>query len=322
MHGGEEQYLQGMVEWDGVPNRKYAEYREIAVEFAKIEKHGFPYAVRAEVGLAFCFASQIASGAFPERHDLQVQRGFEVLWELNVDSRVIDLGQSNLEYKLLLILGTAVLSEGTARKLRTFVEQGGTVVMTAGSALVDEHGRVVESKRPAFLADVFGIRLAGFEEPSALNEISPAGLEENALCLRLADQSIATDSLRFDVIEATSADVIGTITSLHADYPIITSHRYGNGTAIYVGLPAKTEVLRPLVRELITRLAIDTGPARPDGVVARQIDDRHVLYLNTTMEPKVVKFPGQLKSLLRGTTFQDEFTLSPAEPEFIEVART
>jgi beta-galactosidase len=42
MHGGEEQYLEGMLDWDGTPNRKYEEYRRIAAEFGKIAPY-FPY---------------------------------------------------------------------------------------------------------------------------------------------------------------------------------------------------------------------------------------------------------------------------------------
>jgi beta-galactosidase len=30
MWAGEEQYLQGLVDWDGIPNRKYYEYKQIA----------------------------------------------------------------------------------------------------------------------------------------------------------------------------------------------------------------------------------------------------------------------------------------------------
>jgi beta-galactosidase len=30
MHSGEEQYLEGMIDWDGIPNRKYEEYKKIA----------------------------------------------------------------------------------------------------------------------------------------------------------------------------------------------------------------------------------------------------------------------------------------------------
>ena len=64
MHSGEEQYLEGMIDWDGIPNRKYDEYKKIAAEFKKIEKY-FPYKPQAEVGLAFSFPSQIVSYSFP-----------------------------------------------------------------------------------------------------------------------------------------------------------------------------------------------------------------------------------------------------------------
>ena len=66
MHAGEEQFLEGMVDWDGQPNRKYDEYKTIAAEFRKIERFGFPYQPQPEVALAFSFPSQIAS-ATPSR---------------------------------------------------------------------------------------------------------------------------------------------------------------------------------------------------------------------------------------------------------------
>lgn len=60
MHAGEEQFLQGMVDWDGEPNRKRDEYRRSAEEFAKIGPYGFPYRPRAEIAIALDFPSQIA----------------------------------------------------------------------------------------------------------------------------------------------------------------------------------------------------------------------------------------------------------------------
>jgi len=59
MHNGEEQYLEGLVDWDGIPNRKYDEYRKIAAEFKKIEQY-FPYKPQAEVGLAFSFRVRLS----------------------------------------------------------------------------------------------------------------------------------------------------------------------------------------------------------------------------------------------------------------------
>ncbi len=53
--------------------------------------------------------------------------------------------------------------------------------------------------------------------------------------------------------------------------------------------------------------------------MARQVDDRHVLYLNTGGEPKRVSFKGKAKSILFDREYENGFTLGPFEPEFIEV---
>ena len=171
MHGGEEQYLEGMVDWDGIPNRKYEEYKKIAAEFKRIEKY-FPYQLKAEVGLAFSFPSQIASSSFPEQHDQQLQACFNLFHYRNMDARVVEISKSALNYKLLFVPGVAVMDNTTAGKIRDFVKNGGTVVMTGNSAIVDETGQVFASTHPGRLSDVFGIRVAGYEETEALNEIS------------------------------------------------------------------------------------------------------------------------------------------------------
>jgi beta-galactosidase len=319
MHAGEEQYLQGMVEWDGIPNRKYDEYRQIGQEFAKIEKYGFPYQLKADVALAYSFPSQIVSYAYPERHEDQVLQGFDVFWERNVDCRVVDPAHSELKYKLLIIPGMAVMDEATAGKIREFVQRGGTVVMTAGSAVVDPRNQVFAGTRPGLLGDVFGIRLAGMEEPAVLNELSPIGLTKGALRVSFAGKEIATEAARFDVIEPRGAKVLGSITSLHQPYPIITANQFGQGTAIYIGLSARNETLGPVIDELLAPLAIRKGPVAPRGVAARQIDDRHLLYLNLGCQAQVIDCPGKSRSLLRNEEYVDKFTLEPHEPEFIEL---
>ncbi|HKI47224.1 MAG TPA: beta-galactosidase, partial [Balneolales bacterium] len=147
MWAGEEQYLEGMLDWDGVPNRKYNEYKQIASEFKKIKKY-FPYKPKAEVGLAFSFPSQIASSAFPEKHDSQLQACFNLFYWRNMDARVVEISRSPLKYKLLFVPGVAVMDKTTANKIRNYVKNGGTVIMTSNSAIVDTTGQVFKSTRP------------------------------------------------------------------------------------------------------------------------------------------------------------------------------
>jgi len=318
MWSGEEQYLEGMLDWDGIPNRKYEEYKKIATEFKKIEKF-FPYKLSPEVGLAFSFPSQIASNYFPEQQDQQLQTCWNLFHYRNMDSRVVEISKSSLNYKLLFVPGITVMDETTANKIRDFVKNGGTVVMTSNSAVVDETGKVFASTRPGRVDDVFGIRIASYEETETMNEISRKSLRGKKIELNYKGKTIGTESTRYDVIESKGAEIIGSITSLDKDYPIITSNKYGKGKAIYIGLPASGDLLNPLLDDLINELGIKKGPQVPDGIMARQIDKNHFLYLNVTGEPKEIPMNGKSQSILFDKSYTGNFTIAPYEPEFIEV---
>ncbi|MDQ8202154.1 beta-galactosidase [Pelagicoccus sp. SDUM812003] len=315
--GGREQYLEGMLDWDGVPNRKYYEYKQIAAEFKKIEKY-LPYQPKAEIGLAFSFPSQIASAHYSERHDGQLYACFETLFKRNIDSRVLDINKSQLDYKLLMVPGVAVMDEATASKIRDYVQAGGTVVMTSDSAFVNEHGQVFATTRPGMLSDVFGIRIGNHEETELLNEISPENKSGKQIELRYKNAAFNANTPRFDVIDLRGAKVLASITSLHHDYPIITSHSYGKGRAIYVGTAANGALLEPLLDDLISELGIKRGPKVPEGVLARRVDEQHTLYLNISNEAKKIQTGAKAKSLLFDKTYTSSFTLEPNEPEFIE----
>jgi beta-galactosidase len=318
MWSGEEQYLEGMLDWDGIPNRKYDEYKKIATEFKKIGKY-FPYRVQSEVGLAFSFPSQIASSSFPEQQENQLQACFDVFFNRNMDARVVEISRSPMKYKLLIVPGVTVMDETTATKIRDFVKNGGTVIMTSNSALVDETGKVFASTHPGRLNDVFGIRIAGYEETESLNEISGKSLKGNKIELSYKGKEIPSESARFDVVESKGAEILGSITSLDKDYPIITSNNFGKGRAIYIGLPAKEEILDPLLDELIVELSLKKGPEVPAGVMARQIDKNHFLYLNVSSVPKEIQMAGKSRSILLDKNYDGNFTIAPYEPEFIEI---
>jgi beta-galactosidase len=318
MHAGEEQYLQGMVDWDGIPNRKYEEYKKIAAEFKKIGSY-FPYKLQAEVGLTFSFPGQIASAYFPERHDEQLQACFDLFYYRNMDTRVVEISKSSLNYKLLFVPGVAVMDEGSAAKIREFVKNGGTVVMTGNSAIVDETGKVFASTHPGRLNDVFGIRVAGYEETETINEISRKSFKGKMIEVTYKEKAIRSESARFDIIEPKGADVLASLTSVDKDYPIITSNKYGKGKAIYVGLPAKGEILNPLLDDLISELSIKKGPEVPSGVMARQIDNNHILYLNVSGETKEIQMNRKSGSILLDKEYSGNFTIPPYEPEFIEL---
>jgi len=318
MQGGEEQYLEGMMDWDGVVNRKYYEYKTIAEEFKKIEKY-FPYKVNADVALAFSFPSEIASTGFPMDHDAQLRRCFDLFFDRNMDIRIVEISKSKLLYKLLIVPGVTVMDKLTANKIRDYVYNGGTVIMTANSALVNETGQVFASTHPGLLADVFGIRVAGYEHTADFNEISRKNFKDNNMEVTFKKNRVTLQSSWFDVIEPKGAAVMGTITSLDKPYPVVTTNKYGKGNAIYIGLPADRQLLDPLIDQLTTDLSLKKGPDVPAGVMARAIDKKHVLYLNISDKPQVIIQKQPSTGILSGKNYSGSFSIDPFQPEFIEL---
>jgi beta-galactosidase len=152
-----------------------------------------------------------------------------------------------------------------------------------------------------------------------MNEISRKGYKGKKLEVTYKGKATDAESARFDNIDLRGAEVIGTITSLNKDYPIMTSNKYGKGRAIYVGLPVNGNVLGGLVDDLIDELGIKKGPDVPYGIMARQIDKNHMLYLNVSGEAKEIQMKGNSRSILFDKDYNGNFTIAPYEPEFIEI---
>jgi beta-galactosidase len=236
-----------------------------------------------------------------------------------MDANVVEIAKSKLNYKLLIVPGVAVMDEVSANKIRDYVKNGGTVIMTSNSAFVDETGKVFASTRPGRLSDVFGIRVGSFEETESMNELSRKSYKGKRVEFTYNGKSTDLESERFDIVEPKGAQVIGKITSLDKDYPIMTINKYGKGKAIYLGLPANGNALNPLLDDLINELGIKKGPEVPSGVMARQIGKNHYLYLNVTGEPREIQLKTKSRSLLLDKDYTGSFTIAPYEPEFIEL---
>ncbi len=84
-------------------------------------------------------------------------------------------------------------------------------------------------------------------------------------------------------------------------------------------LPAKGEILGNLLDDLIDELGIKKGPDVPLGVMARQIDKTHFLYLNVSGEPKEIQMKENSRGILFNKDYTDNFIVAPYEPEFIEI---
>jgi beta-galactosidase len=312
--GGEEQALFGLLDHDGTPSWKYEEFKQIAGEFSALEHDGFPRYHKPEVAIAYSFDSLVASHPssysstakyyFSTPYWEQVRNALQPFFEDNIDAALINISYSPLDYKLLVVPGDYVMDEKSAAAIRNFVGNGGTVIMTAFSAKVDENNQWFETPLPGRLSDVFGLRTSEFYRPAAMPEISFEG------------KTLTAAIPFYEVLEPRGAKVLASFTNVPERSPAITVNTYGKGRAIYLATPAQMALLAPLVRSFYGELGIELGPATPEGVYARVVQGK-TLYVNSTGESKTISIAGPRHGEITGKSYSGSVVLGPYQVDLI-----
>jgi beta-galactosidase len=280
-----------------------------------LSKYGFPRYTHPEAAIAYSFDSAIDSHPngpsnttlqyFRTPYADQVQGAFEPLFKANIDTAIINIGHDSLTpYKLVVVPADYVMDPASAKAIREYVSGGGTVLMTAFSAKVDEHGLWFETPLPGGLSDVFGLKTNAFYQTA-----SP---------LKFALDGVSIDSgMQFyEVLEPSSAKVLARFENAEDHAPALTFNRFGKGTAIYLATESKPSVMGPVL-DYVNRLAgIQLGPKTPDGVFARVVDGR-TYYVNTTGQEKSIPIEGSRKGILSNRAYEGKIVLGPLEADLI-----
>jgi len=313
--GGEEQALFGLLDHDDRPSWKLNEFATIAREFHTLQSMGFPRMTEPKVAIAYSFENVLASNPAGPSNTVrqyittpylkQAHGAFEPLLQDNIDVAVINVAHEDLSrYGLVVVPGLYLLDKASAAALRKFVSNGGTVIMTAYSAKVNENNQWYDTPLPGGLTDVFGLRT---------NEFYDAG----ELLTQLGREQIKGQVGFYEVLEPSSAKVLARFSNVEGTPPSITMNEFGKGRAIYVGTPAQPQIMRALYRQLYGRLGIRPGPETPEGVYARVVAGR-VLYVNTTAVAKDVTIEGPMTGILSGERWSHTLHLPPFGVDLVQ----
>jgi beta-galactosidase len=312
--GGEEQALFGLLDHDNTPSWKVDEFAHIASDYKLLSNFGFPRYIHPQVAIAYSFDSFIDSTSpsattrqyFKTPYTQQVQGAFEPFFRDNIDTAIINIGHDSLaSYKLVVVPADYVMDAPSAKAIRDFVSAGGTVLMTAYSAKVDEHGLWFDTPLPGRLSDVFGLRTAQFYEPDGFPEFEIDGKKAQA-------------SIKYyEVLEPRTANTLASFSNITGNPPAVTVNKFGKGQAIYLAAPAQSSLIGPIVRTLYGSLGIQPGPATPEGVYARVVDGR-TLYVNTTTQEKAIAVGMNAHGVLSNKSYQGEMKLGPYQADLVE----
>ena len=313
--GGEEQALFGLVDHDGTPSWKVDEFARIGSEFKKLSQYGFPRYTHPEVAIAYSFDSFIDSHPngpsnttlqyFKPSYTDQVQSAFEPFFRENIDTAIINIGHEDLApYKLIVVPADYVMDEASANALREYVNNGGTVLMTALSAKVDEHGQWFNTPLPGRLSDVFGLKTNAFYDSPALR-------------FDLEGESIETNVRRYEVLVPSTATVLATFNNVAGHSPALTVNRFGKGKALYLAMESNVTAMAPVESKVLRLAGVQSGPATPEGVYARVVEGR-TLYVNTTGEQKEISVDGSKRGILTNCLYNGSVILGPLEADLVQ----
>ncbi|WP_141203410.1 beta-galactosidase [Streptomyces griseorubiginosus] len=147
---------------------------------------------------------------------------------------------------LVVAPASYLLTREAGRNLARYVENGGTLLVSYFSGIVDEHDAVHEGPCPGALRDVLGL---------TVEEFSPL-LPEQLVRVTGPDGSEFTGDVWTEFVVPRGAETVWTYADgLTAGHPAVTRHRHGRGTAWYVS----TRLTARGLDALLGRCAEDAG---------------------------------------------------------------
>ena len=220
---------------------------------------------------------------------LKYYRGFRKQG-LNVD--LIDMTCDLDAYKILAMPMVYMFKEGFAEKVRTFVENGGILITSYWSGIVDDTDRCYLGGTPHGLMDVLGLRsteidgLYDWEENQMVPETgNQLGLTGTYICKNLCD-----------LVELRGAKPLMTYGSdFYQGYPCLTVNTFGKGNAWYVAADADEKFYADFLGKVVKDSCVSSGISEeiPDAleITVRERDDvKYYIYQNYGTQ--AVKIPG------------------------------
>jgi beta-galactosidase len=297
---GREQYWHGLLGHDGKPGRRYREAAQVAREYRMLAPALAGTSPRPQVAVIYDYDSlwalRIQPGFSDNAYAAAIRRYYDALFRAGVNVDVVPPAADLSAYKLVLAPELFVLPDAVARKLVSFVEQGGVLLADLRTGVKDGTGLVHARTLPGLLAPALGIEIEEYEALAAV---------EYPLAAFAPLDGRFTASRYADWITAKGAEVVASYSGWPVkEYAAVTRHAHGKGRGWYVGTVVKEEGFYDrLAQALLKDAGIEPVLAAPRGVevALREGAGRKLLFvLNHTAAPVTVRVPAGKRELLTG----------------------
>lgn len=305
---GNETFSDGLLPHSGEPNRRYAELVRMGRELQDIGTlidHTQP---RASAAIVYSFESRWAV------ETARINQALDPAKEATDYHKALSRQVSAIDalnprddlsaYTLVIAPRLWMVDEAIAINLKSYVANGGTLCLTTGTGMVDEHGTAFTTSRPGLMDDLTGLTVSDLAYQD--------DLQLPLTCSFVPEHTPEQPSLHgfnaADEINLNGADPIAThLGGWRAGSPAITLHRYGQGQVVYVGARLDQPSTQQLVNWLCDISHTPTRLVPPDGmsVYERSHQEHRLLFIINWNDNEATYQPG--------TGWRDAFTRQPLD---------
>ncbi len=312
---GPEKFYGGVLSHDGRgDNRVYKEVSQVGEELRLLSPVLEGSRVQPEVCILYSHENEWTQKQPQQPTSLFHQREHYLLFYKALHDRNIPVdfarpSEDLSRYKLVIAPSVHVLAAGETDLLKLYVQNGGTLLATCNTGLVDEHHMVPTTGVPLFMTDLFGMEVIEFDplQPDADNHMNPKG-----------DFHISQmHPVRWwaDVIEPRECQILAVYAKdFYAGRPAMTQNQYGLGRALYLGTVSHAAFYLDLVdwlRNLCSLHPLLKVPAGIEVGMREKEGTRIYFLLNHATTPVRINLLKPMHDFLTGATVRGAYDLPP-----------
>ena len=313
--GGPEKFQSAMLPHGGTETRTFREVEELGRDLKKLSLVAGG-TTRAEVALVFDWENMwaVESRSSPVRVNYSelVRSYYRALFEPDMPVDLVPPEADFANYKLVIAPALHLVRPGVAERLESFVDNGGTLLMTFSSGLLDAHGRILPGGHPGPFRKLLGLHVEEFDAfGSQLRHLKTP--LRGARC-----------TLWADLILLEGAEVLATFTDdFQAHRPAITRNAVGRGLAYYIGTQPEPAFLRAFLTEVCLDCGVRPPMRAPAGVEITTRANEHgefLFLLNHTNTIQFVDLGPRLRlDLLSDEMVEGQCQLAPRDARVLKL---
>ena len=314
-----EQMMNGVLDADNIPRRRYGEVKQTSDELTKIKGilgNAFPTAKAAIIRDFKCdwaFEDGRVSADF--RYMRHIYSYYRALREQDITTDIVSPTDKLDTYPLIIVPAQILVTPELCAKLKQAAEKGSTVVITCMTGLrnpsMKSFGRLINKD----IESLAGIEM---QEQFAL-------IKQETTTIAYPEAGKAyTGSLWYDVFKPTTASVLATYQSRFLEgKPAVVRNRVGKGMVYYVGTVPSDAMVDTLMSAVLINAAITPLAKATDKLVEITTLKRgtisYVYAINFTDKDQALQLSLPMKDVLTNEKLEGKTVVKAMEFRVMEV---